>query len=78
MPCSQNISLRPPILDIPTKAGVSADNLVDESPQKVGAQLCTICHKDPAVVGGLCIDCDHLMGDIQIDQVGPITNRRTT
>ncbi len=61
--------MRPPILDIPSKAGVSADNLVNESPQKVGAPiLCTICRKEQAEVGGLCIGCDHLMGDIQIDQ----------
>lgn len=30
--------------------------------------LCTRCHKEKAVVGGLCIDCDHLMGDILLDR----------
>ncbi len=39
--------------------------------------LCTICRKETAVVGGLCIGCDHLMGDVLLDQAGPITNRRT-
>ena len=70
MPCNQNIPLRLPILDIPTKADVSADTLVNESPQKVGAPiLCTICRKEKAVVGGFCIGRDHLMGDVLLDRL---------
>ncbi len=69
MPRSQNIPMRPLPPYSPTKAGVSADHPIHEVPQKADAPiLCTICRKEKAVVGGLCIGCDHLMGDIQIDQ----------
>lgn len=37
-----------------------------ETPE--GIVLCLICRKEPAEVGGLCVGCDHLMGDVQIDR----------
>ena len=48
-----------------------------ESPSVI---LCTSCRKEPAEVAGLCIGCDHLMDDLQIqlDRAAPTTNRRTT
>lgn len=41
-------------------------------------RLCYSCRKEMAEVGGLCLDCDHLLGDIMLDRAGLITNRRTT
>lgn len=64
MAYDQNLRLPP---NLPSKAETSAEPW-HEVPQEVGAPSCTICRKEPAEVGGLCVDCDHLQGDIQIDQ----------
>ena len=47
---------------------------VDEEPIQAPAEtpsviLCTSCREYPAEVGGLCVDCDHLMGDVLLDRV---------
>ncbi len=36
-----------------------------ESPSVI---LCISCRKEPAVISGLCVDCDHLMGDVLLDR----------
>ncbi len=77
MPCSQNMNLRLPVPDLPTKADASVDTMKKTIPQQVGAViLCTSCRKEPAEVGGFCIDCDHLMDDVLIDRAGATINRR--
>lgn len=74
MPCSQDLELRPPSPPIPPKGDSSPASVRREVPLG-GALLfafvddCAICRKESAVVGGLCIGCDHLMGDVQIDQI---------
>ncbi len=34
----------------------------------VDEDICTRCHKEPSVVGGLCVGCDHLMGDVLLER----------
>lgn len=61
------LPLHPSLTDLPQKGDSSPNTLL-----VVGAgppvKLCSGCRKEPAEVGGLCISCDHLQGDIQIDQ----------
>jgi len=73
MPDNPNLQLRPPILDVHTKADLSADSM--KKTLRAGAVLlfafvddCAICGSAPAEVGGLCVDCDHLQDDVRIDQ----------
>ncbi len=62
-------NLRPS--QIPTKDNWPSE--VCHEATEVGAVLfsfvddCSICGKAPAEVGGLCVGCDHLMGDVLID-----------
>lgn len=64
IPCSQKLTLRP---SKPTK-GDSHPSVCHDIARMGAVILCTICRKEPAEVGGLCINCDHLMDDIRPDQ----------
>ncbi len=51
---------------IPNRNGVLLFAFEDED-------ICTRCGKEPSVVGGLCVGCDHLQDDIRLDsEVGLI------
>jgi len=62
--------LRPSLPKIPTKAKSLADYPKCGILQ-TGAVFCFICRKALAVVGGMCVDCDHLEDDIRIDRTQP-------